>query len=149
MPKKNPWSLKRPAAKPVTRTFTDPQFPGEEWTLTARPLTGCELMLVTERSAAEAAKWLDEDGTQRETYPLGEGKVKLSTALFQTVGMLEAMQQDEAGAPYAPDDFYTQVDLIGLAHQTTSAWGEINTWLGEVLASGKRPASGNSPGADA
>ena len=56
MPLVDPNNLKRPAPHVETKTFTDPQFPGVEWTLTARVLNEAPFQLDVQARATELVR---------------------------------------------------------------------------------------------
>jgi hypothetical protein len=146
MPKVNPWSLARKAPAPQTKSFTDPDHPGAEFSFTCRKLDACELMLANEKAAELVARWITgENGQGPLEYPLG--RVRFSESLLLRVVLAEMMQQDEQGSPYAGADAYNADDLIGLAHNAGTAFAGLCEWVQQVQGGGV--PEGNAPGADA
>lgn len=146
MPKQNPWALARPEWKTETRSFTDARHPGVDFTLTVRPLDGCELLLAYEKAEQMIETWLN--GQNVYPNPMGGAPPKLSERLLQGVCLLELQQQQIDGSPYDPDNYYSADDLIGLAHNAANAWGKISVWSQGLLQK-VDSEPGNGSGADA
>ena len=148
MPKQNPWALARPAWTPETATFTDPRHPGVEFTLTVRPLDGCELMLALERAAELAEEWITGKGdAPANAYPLGGGEVKLSDTMLRSAVLIEAQQLKPDGTPYAAEGHYDWNDLIGIAFNAPAAWSRLGPWAQGLLSQPDlKPGNGSGAG---
>lgn len=145
--KVNPWSLARPTWTPQRKTFTDPAHPGVEFTLTVRPLDGCELMLAVEQAEQQIEMWVKgKDGQPPLDYPLG-GSVRLSEGLLRSVALIEAQQRQLDRTPLDPENFYDANDLIGIAYNAPAAWNGLAAWAQKYLNLSES-AAGNAAGAD-
>ena len=67
----DPYKLKRPAPRVETKTFTDPDYPGLEWTLTVRALAEAPFQLSVQSRAEEliANFILPEDAAREKFAP--------------------------------------------------------------------------------
>ena len=65
----DPYKLKRPAPRVETKTFTDPDYPGLEWTLTVRALAEAPFQLSVQSRAEELiASFITPEDVAREKF---------------------------------------------------------------------------------
>jgi len=130
MAKVNLSGLPRPARPAQTRTFTDPEQPGVEVTLTLRKIDPAEM------ASAMDAKEVLHSKFAETGFPLLNGEVvPLAEGLCQSLCMLELMQC----GPEA--DRYTAEELIPLVVNLPTAGMEVLRWAGELAQStAEKPA---------
>lgn len=134
----NPRALSRPPAFTQTRTFTDPEQPGQELTLTLRPLNFAELCQTNETAAPLVEEWTGPKGQAVGGYPVQGGPpVPVTPALLSMLVMLEGMQVPQSG-----EEPYTWEDLLILSVTMPTAWTALTKWLNEVQ---ERKATGLDP----
>jgi len=138
MPKVNPWSLPVRTWKPATKSFTDPDVPGVDFTLTVRPLDGCELMLALETADTLIQRYIgSETKDPEQDYPFPG--VALSERLLQGACLIAAQQLQPDGEPYDPENYYNVDDLIGVAARAGKAWGALSSWASGFLDAPEGP----------
>jgi hypothetical protein len=130
MPKIDPFKLKRPKRVAETRTFTDPDQPGEEITLTLRRLDGAEQMVAVEEAQAQIETWItgskDRPASQ---FPFVDGReVKMTEALCLACQMLWAMQ-----CPEDAHERYNFFELVAFSVTMPYAWSRIGEWMQSIL----------------
>jgi hypothetical protein len=114
-------SLPRPHRPAHSRTFTDPEQPGVEVTLSLRRLDPCELAVAVDRAETFHGQY------GKTGFPLLNGSaVPLALSVCQSLSMVELMQD------CAEEDRYELNELVGMLANMPSAGMELLTWATEL-----------------
>src|SRR5579883_2170588 len=127
--------LPTPAGKQETRTFTDPDQPGVELTLTLKQLTFLQAGKLQERIAELEKNYV----VNNHPVIVGGEPVTLSQDSCATLAMLEVM--------HVGDEVYNRTELCGIMLKFPHAIVEIAEFIAEInegLGSKNLPAGGAS-----
>lgn len=115
--KVNPFELKRPARKTVTKTYTDPQNPDVEIAMSFRSLDQAEMLLVLEQAEDAVAKYMGTADTPPMAFPPVDGQpVQMSQSLINNSAVLATMETTRQ---------YSLEDFIALSVTMPHAYGEM------------------------
>ena len=152
--------LTRKRPKIETRTFTDPDQPGIEWTLTLAPadlLAATRMEAETERLKSE---YLNEDGYRpfpihQEVVMPTEGPIQSVPSIFLNEKLIEsatglwACQAGPEAERYSPEEFIAASLTMPVAYAKVMSWaGELNKRHSQltVLDPARRSENGNATG---
>lgn len=140
----DPFTLPRKPAKAFTKSFADPDVPGQELELTIRRLDLPQQMAALDAVEAQAAKYIDgEDGAAPIPVVVGGEQVEVSRVLLTQCVFLERMQTAPAGERYGV------LDWIALSVTMPTAYEAASKWATRVQKAGADLPNGSAEGAEA
>lgn len=115
--KVNPFSLKRPNQKTLTKSYTDSTNPDVELSLSFRSLDQAELLLVLEQSEVAIQKYMGSEENPPMAFPPVDHKpVQMSQSLISNAAVLATMETSKQ---------YTLEDFIAFSVVLPKAFGEM------------------------
>jgi len=123
----NPFTLTRPKRPEFTKTFTDPEQPGKEITLTLSPVSPDLALLAYEKAEAQYDDLVGDGNAEDAQLPPGLQGTVISKTLLHSAALLGAMQRQEP-----EEDRYTVLELVAIAMNMPTAWRNIGKFSAEV-----------------
>lgn len=115
--KVNPFELKRPKPKTITKVYTDPQNPTVELTLSFRSMDQAEQIMVMEQTERSIAQYMGTEEQPPMAFPLVDGQpVKMSQTLISNSAFLANMETSK---------LYTLEDFISFSVVMPTAYGQM------------------------